>query len=268
MSTDPAGHWAPERIERAELRYYPDHIARYRFALQWAPGADILDAPCGTGYGTVLLGAASARSVVGIDLAEEAIAAANADWRPPNTRFEQMDAMQLPFRDEFDLAVCLEGLEHVPDGPRLVDGLARALRQTGVLIISTPNSASMEGGHSGNPFHVREYTATEFRELLTPRFAEVRLYYQRRNDPLDEPWSAGRAIKSLVPAALRRALRSRPNPPAQAAAPAEPEARAWLAADTRDRYYPRSWNYLGFPGMEPGFQPDVIMAVCLRPRVR
>ena len=49
-----------------------EHMARYAFAARLARGKRVLDAGCGAGYGSAEL-AQTATSVVGVDVAEEAV---------------------------------------------------------------------------------------------------------------------------------------------------------------------------------------------------
>jgi hypothetical protein len=50
-------------------------------------------------------------------------------------------------------------------------------------VLSTPNRAfGPPERHTGNPFHIREFTADELRDLLCASFREVRLYGQRPSD--------------------------------------------------------------------------------------
>src|SRR5580704_8665617 len=82
-----------------------EHLARYTFAARLARGKRVLDAGCGTGYGTAEL-AQAADHVIGIDCAAEAIEFARANYRLPNLAFEQGSCTQLPYPDgSFDLVV-------------------------------------------------------------------------------------------------------------------------------------------------------------------
>ena len=56
-------------LQRGEL-IYAEHLARYFLASQLAAGRRVLDAGCGEGYGTAILAAAGAASVVGVDVDE------------------------------------------------------------------------------------------------------------------------------------------------------------------------------------------------------
>jgi SAM-dependent methyltransferase len=149
--------------QRGEL-VHAQHLARYRFASQFARGRRVLDAACGEGYGTAMLAAAGASGAVGVDIDQTTVDHAR-------TRYG------LDFEDgSFGLVVSFETLEHVPDAGHAIAEFRRVLADGGLLIASTPNS---ERYLVDNEFHTREFTAEEFRELLAPHFPEVEFFYQQ-----------------------------------------------------------------------------------------
>jgi len=170
-------------------RYHPEqpremayeHWHRYAFAQPLARGRRVLDVACGEGYGAALL-AGEAASVLGIDLAPEAIAHARARYPHPRLRFEAGDATRLQGVDDasIDLLVSFETLEHLADHDGLLAAFARVLAPGGLLLISTPDrrTYSEQPGHH-NPHHVRELDRAEFETLLARYFPCVRLYGQR-----------------------------------------------------------------------------------------
>lgn len=116
---------------------------------------------------------AGAASLTGVDLDPGVVAFAARSY--PGIRFLEGRMGTLPFSGppQFDVVLCLEGLEHVGRG-EAEDFLAeahRVLRPGGGLIVTAPLLA--DGKHSGNPYHLYEFTAAELRELLTHRFDEV-----------------------------------------------------------------------------------------------
>jgi SAM-dependent methyltransferase len=162
----------PEQ-QRGEL-VHAQHVARYRFATQFARGRRVLDAACGEGYGTAMLAAAGARAVVGVDIDKATVDHAREKY---GLEFERADVAELPFEEgSFDLVVSFETLEHVPDAPRALAEFRRVLADDGLLIASTPNS---DRYLVDNEFHTREYTAREFEDMLAPHFSEVALFYQQ-----------------------------------------------------------------------------------------
>jgi SAM-dependent methyltransferase len=158
---------------RSEL--WGEHRGRYRFARQLVqPGMRVLDVACGAGFGLqMLLGAGAC--AVGVDL--QAAALAEARRAAPRARLVRADGLRLPLPDRaIELIVSFETIEHVPDAAALVAELRRVIRPGGCLVVSTPNRAFRA---TANPFHVREFTGPELRELLLTCFAQVELYGQR-----------------------------------------------------------------------------------------
>ena len=157
-----------------------EHWHRYVFAREFARGKRVLDAACGEGYGSALL-AGVAASVLGVDIADAAIAHARARYALANLRFEKGDctALEVP-PSSFDLVVSFETVEHVAAQEQLIAGLARALTADGILIASCPDKRTYsEISGFRNEFHVRELYREEFLALLAPHFPHVRLYGQK-----------------------------------------------------------------------------------------
>ena len=152
-----------------------EHLARYRWAGALVEGKRVLDAGCGTGYGSELLARQGAAEVVGVDVDAEVIdAASRSDQR---ATFAVADLRELPADlGEFDVVVCFEVLEHIREPEVALDSLAGVLRPGGILAVSSPNRDVYP---PGNPFHEHEFTPGELAEALSARFAHVRLVRQQ-----------------------------------------------------------------------------------------
>ncbi|MGB2953035.1 MAG: methyltransferase domain-containing protein [Gaiellaceae bacterium] len=160
--------------QQREALVYAEHLARYRLAARLAPGLRVLDAGSGEGYGTAILAAAGAASVVGVDVKEKAVRHARERYR---LEFVQADVAELPFEDSsFDLVACFETVEHVEDADRALAELARVLTDAGTLVVSTPNCDEYL---VDNEFHEREFSLAEFDELLSRHFADRLPLYQQ-----------------------------------------------------------------------------------------
>lgn len=151
-----------------------EHLARYRFAARLARGRDVLDAACGEGYGSAMLAAAGAASVVGIDIDAATVTHARATH---GVDVRQGDVSRLPFDDAaFGLVVSFETIEHVAEPERALDEFRRVLGPGGLLVVSTPNADEYL---EDNPYHERELTLAQFAQALDARFAHVEMRYQQ-----------------------------------------------------------------------------------------
>ncbi len=172
-----------ERVipEQVEQDLWNEHVARYAFASRLARRKRVLDAACGTGYGSAEL-ARAASSVVGLDVSCEALGYAQARYRLPNVSFLQASCATMPFRTgSFDLVVAFEVIEHIREWSMFLSEIRRVLTPGGQAIISTPNSCyySASRGHTGpNPYHYQEFTYEEFREELARVFPHVSFFLQ------------------------------------------------------------------------------------------
>jgi SAM-dependent methyltransferase len=145
-----------------------EHLARYRWVSALAAERRVLDAGCGTAYGSLLLAEAGALQVTGVDHAVEVLDRAR-EKMPANVVLDEGDVIALPYEDgRFDLVVCFEVIEHLDDPGRALDEFRRVLAPDGVLAVSSPNRNVYP---PGNPHHVHEYTPDELERELASRFA-------------------------------------------------------------------------------------------------
>jgi len=74
----------------------------------------------------------------------------------PDEGILEMDAANLSFPDNsFDVVICRELIEHVPDEQVVFNEIKRVLRPQGYLLLTTPNAFSLA---IDGTFHVRGYT--------------------------------------------------------------------------------------------------------------
>ncbi|HLW72014.1 MAG TPA: class I SAM-dependent methyltransferase [Candidatus Binataceae bacterium] len=118
-------------------------IAKLRECARERPGRAI---EVGFGAGVYLPALAeSYREVVATDLDESHLAHAQPLLaRYPNLRVttDDITASRLPAGD-FDLVLCSEVIEHIPDTRGVIAGLRRLLAPQGILILSTPQRYSL-----------------------------------------------------------------------------------------------------------------------------
>jgi SAM-dependent methyltransferase len=135
----------------------------------------VLDAGCGVGWGGQILLDAGACSVVGVDIAHEAVA--DAVRRVPAARFTVGDLAAMPVATaSIDVVVCFEAIEHVQEPHRALDEFARVLAPGGSLLVSSPNPFVYP---AGNEFHIHEFPPHELLDAVITRFGEGRLVRQQ-----------------------------------------------------------------------------------------
>jgi SAM-dependent methyltransferase len=169
---------------------YQEHLARYVFALGFVDKTKrVLDAACGTGYGTELL-SSLCDYAVGIDSDPESVDHAmdhymrmNSDYvlvdieNPPNEATFMQGLSSRRMRSEtpsFDVIVSFETVEHV-DPDKYFAFVKTNLAQGGTLILSTPINPNR---NPRNSFHKFEWDAAEFKAALEAHFADIEYYRQ------------------------------------------------------------------------------------------
>ena len=250
----------PERIlpEELETTVGREHLARYLFAALWMPGRRVADLCCGMGYGANLLAAAGASRVYGVDICAPVIEEAKQRYSREGVEFFTADVLKpLPI-PKVDIAVCFEGIEHLPDPNLFLFNLRSILSEGGVAIISTPNGSEFASGYSGNPHHIREFSVVEFEDQLSRFFTNINIYFQwSYRDPYNFQWSLLNILRALTPIKLKHTIRSVINK--------RKAGESGGSHETRDAdpliYHPFPISYLALPGLRFGL-PQTIVAVC------
>jgi len=218
------------------------HVARYEWALEYCRGVKVLDAACGSGYGSRIL--TREAEVISVDIAVDAIADARRGGSSAPLRLMLADTTALPFETgSFGAYASFETIEHVRDDRSYVAEARRVVANGGVFLCSTPNRVVVNPGNTiadapFNRFHIREYSASELHSKLRESFADVVILGQT---PYAGPYvtSLGRVGRVWKMAAVRlhqiRKVLSVPFDSAGAHWPGPPV---------------------------PGTQPEVLIAIC------
>ncbi|TSC63540.1 MAG: putative methyltransferase [Microgenomates group bacterium Gr01-1014_93] len=134
----PADHYDKGIKNNLFQKYW--HWRRFREVLKMVNSVDgpILDIGCHSGTFTEkILKKIGTREVYGIDISESAIK--KISKRIPYGHFEVADAASLPFKNDFfDLAVCLEVLEHVDNPQKVISEIKRVLKKDGKVVMLVP----------------------------------------------------------------------------------------------------------------------------------
>ena len=148
----------------AENYWYRRHLAVYEWIGARVIGRRVLDMACGEGYGSEVL-SRSAASVVGVDANPEAFEHARLRYRRQNLSFERGMVESHGEPGAFDAVVFLQTIEHVQDPAAVLRHFRSLLAPGGTVYVSTPNLLTLAppgATKSDNPWHVKEYRATEF----------------------------------------------------------------------------------------------------------
>ncbi len=156
-----------ERVscEASDNFVFQRSILAYHFAATRTYGR-VLEIGTGSGYGVSVI-APNVDEFITLDKFES-----NVDLSThPNTTFIQSNVPPLPFEDEaFDCVISFQVIEHIKDDAQFVSEVQRVLKKGGLFIVSTPNITM---SLTRNPWHVREYTAPEFKQLLATQFSDI-----------------------------------------------------------------------------------------------
>lgn len=170
-----------ERFDHSvKFNTWYEHWHRYHFIKDLVSNARVCDIACGEGYGSALL-AGSAKSVVGVDIDDQTVSAAQKTYQRENLKYKCFNAIKTGFEDNsFDFVVSFETLEHLYEQDELLKEFRRILTPNGVLIISTPDKevySEADEGH--NHFHVKELDRAEFDTLISSHFKHSKTFGQQ-----------------------------------------------------------------------------------------
>ncbi|MCH2173652.1 class I SAM-dependent methyltransferase [Myxococcota bacterium] len=162
------GDFSGERLQTGDPLFAVDlarHQAAYEFARSRENHGWLLDLGSGSGYGAEIL-ASEGGTVVGLDRV------------PPETSHGESqalytlgDVLNAPFLPaHFSRVVSFQVVEHFEDPTAYVASLSTLLSSDGEALVSTPNRLTSDGV---NPYHLREYSAEELRDVLRVGFESV-----------------------------------------------------------------------------------------------
>ncbi|MEA3471352.1 MAG: class I SAM-dependent methyltransferase, partial [Thermodesulfobacteriota bacterium] len=151
--------------------------------LDLTPGFRVLDAGCGAGRHLSEAFRYRGIHVVGIDLNREDVVTAKNTLKIMRQKGEdgggswlvaRSDITHIPFEDEsFDIVICSEVLEHIPEQKRAAREIIRVLKTGKSLIVSVPRYfpericwALSEDYHTDKGGHIRIYKRKELVNLL------------------------------------------------------------------------------------------------------
>lgn len=159
----------PERGRVTEMEWYPtpSYLVKRQVILDYLAtcgGRRILEVGCGCGD---LLRVLDRRGYqgVGIDISEEALAVAASGLS--GGRFTVARRTPGELREEFDVVIASEVMEHYQDDALFLRQLKERVRDGGHLLLTVPAHMKDWGPNDDTCGHVRRYERAELHNLLT-----------------------------------------------------------------------------------------------------
>lgn len=154
----------------------------------------VLEPGCGEGRGIALL-SPQTEEYVALDKIQGVIDALKPKF--PSVDFRQ--AVFPPFTDipdnYFDTVISFQVIEHIKNDRLFLQEIQRVLKPGGKAIITTPN---IKMSLSRNPWHEREYTSTELKDLASGIFSEVDMKGIAGNEKVMEYHDQNRASVARI----------------------------------------------------------------------
>ena len=164
------------------------HIKRYEFVSKFTGGKNVLDIACGTGKGSLIVAKyGNAKSLMGIDIEEDAIRYAKHRHKNENLQFVVGDATKYTNADFYDVIISFETVEHLQDHVSYLQNLNASLKPNGILVISTPISKFDLDSNPKNVFHVKEWGYNSFQNEIKKYLEIKEIYlqlYPKRNNSI------------------------------------------------------------------------------------
>lgn len=165
--------WTGERIiwnrPGKHLSEFKKCVNWYIEAMEYAKGKRVVDAACGTGFGTFLL-ATVASEVFGIEISAEAFEAAERQLPFQSAiKFLEIDLEKEPVDITADLCVSIETIEHLANPDFFLENL-----KAKALFFSIPCYGNK------NEFHKIEYDEAKAAELIRRHYSDLTYRMENR----------------------------------------------------------------------------------------
>ncbi len=144
-----------ERIESDSWRTHLGHIYRYDLVSKLLlPNETVLDVACGIGYGAKIIDEHLVVQYIGVDKVEP-----DPEFIGLGKWYSGVDLDEWSPDFTFDVAICIETLEHLANPKNLVAHLSQAKR---LIFVSVPTRPTMHM----NPFHLQDFTVDDIINLF------------------------------------------------------------------------------------------------------
>ena len=124
-----------------------------------------LEIGCGTGFVlSCVRDTLPLSNIVGSEIFTAGLAFAAE--RVPEAELVQMDARNLPYKEEFDVVSAFDVIEHIDEDVLVLKNLFRSLKPGGLIMITVPQHQWLWSLADENACHVRRYNSAELHEKV------------------------------------------------------------------------------------------------------
>lgn len=117
------------------------------------------------------------KKVTGIDVDESGIKFAKKQFKKPNLKFLLGSGLDLKFKDRsFDIIICTQVYEHVPDPKKLFSEIHRVLKPGGIVYFAAINRLWIIEPHYRLPF--LSWFPKKIANIYVKVFGKARCYYE------------------------------------------------------------------------------------------
>lgn len=170
-----------ERLVKGEKILNPlrvENLARFNFFKEFLIEGNILDFGCGSGEGSYFLSSQVDFSIIGVDIAFDAVNYAKNIYDQKKLSFLCGDIIHPCFeKNHFKNIISVEVIEHIKDPMQYLENVRDLITHDGVFMLTTPNQRlSSPTKESLWPDHVKEYDSIELKMLCNQYFDEVQIF--------------------------------------------------------------------------------------------
>ena len=181
-------------LDPSENVIFQRHMIAYKEASKLISGT-VLEIGCGEGYGISELVEFSEK-YIGVDKFDTFIS--DEIKKNNDIVFHKMEIPPLLNieANSIDFVVTFQVIEHIQDDHYFLKEIFRVLKPGGKLLLTTPNKLM---SLSRNPWHIREYTPFEMKDILSKYFAKTQVNGVYGNDLVMEYYKKNKeSVKKIT----------------------------------------------------------------------
>ena len=181
-------------LDPSENVIFQRHMIAYKEASKLISGT-VLEIGCGEGYGISELVEFS-KKYIGVDKFDTFIS--EEIKKNNDIVFHKMEIPPLLNieANSIDFVVTFQVIEHIQDDHYFLKEIFRVLKPGGKLLLTTPNKLM---SLSRNPWHIREYTPFEMKDILSKYFAKTQVNGVYGNDLVMEYYKKNKeSVKKIT----------------------------------------------------------------------